>query len=318
MVDAGAGRSFGRFRTRCFREALRAERHVQHGHSLATFAWTAPPQEDNPSLDGVYALARLAVDAARRFEGRKNAGQSAQRLAAIVALLGPDRDIRTLRLRHFERAASDLRASGKSPKTINRYMAAISGAMKWAYRNELVEKQPPIPWEPEGQGRIAFVPAGSDTKLVSWMMEQGRHRQALLYEVLVSTGLRMGELQSLTPQTIQGEWVRLSDTKNGDCRDVPIAPDLGQRLRAMLISGTMPSRRTIAETFVAAGQAVGLEVRMTPHVLRHTAATRLNDAGVPTATIKQFLGHRSLRTTLQYAHVTKASLQEAGKLLRQG
>ena len=205
VVDAGTGRAFDRLRTRDFQEAQRAERHLRRGRPLRTFSRKQTPELE-PEVPGEpYTLARLAVEAARRFEGRKDERQSTQRLAAIVALLGPDRDIKAVRLRHLEQAASDLRASGKSPKTINRSMAAISGALKWAWRNELLEREPPKPWQPEGRGRIAFVPQDQDGPLVAWMTERGRDRQALLYEVLVSTGLRVGELMTLEPQEVQGE-----------------------------------------------------------------------------------------------------------------
>ena len=49
--------------------------------------------------------------------------------------------------------------------------------------------------------------------------------------------------------------------------------------------------------------------RLTPHVLRHAAASRLYGDGVGLAAIQQLLGHRWLSTTVRYVHVTDASIE---------
>ena len=53
----------------------------------------------------------------------------------------------------------------------------------------------------------------------------------------------------------------------------------------------------------------GLGARVTPHMLRHTAATQLIEAGVDIRYIQRLLGHASLSTTEIYTHVTNPALQ---------
>lgn len=56
-------------------------------------------------------------------------------------------------------------------------------------------------------------------------------------------------------------------------------------------------------------QLAGIDEHITPHVLRHTAATQLIDSGVDIRFVQRLLGHASLTTTEQYTRVADTSLQ---------
>ncbi len=53
------------------------------------------------------------------------------------------------------------------------------------------------------------------------------------------------------------------------------------------------------------------------HDLRHTAATHLRRLGCDLPVIQQLLGHRTIRTTLRYAHVHPTELRDAVNKLGQ-
>jgi site-specific recombinase XerD len=66
-------------------------------------------------------------------------------------------------------------------------------------------------------------------------------------------------------------------------------------------------RRTNAPLYERLGK------RVTPHILRHTAATNLLQRGCPIGHIKEILGHQNLETTCRFylGQLTKAEVRRA-------
>jgi site-specific recombinase XerD len=69
---------------------------------------------------------------------------------------------------------------------------------------------------------------------------------------------------------------------------------------------TAPAMRA---RLVNAARNADVRLRVTPHMLRHTAATQLIEAGVDIRYIQRLLGHASLSTTEIYTHVSDGSLK---------
>lgn len=90
----------------------------------------------------------------------------------------------------------------------------------------------------------------------------------------------------------------------------------------LLISGCgrSVSARFVRSRLRAIAAGSGISRRVTPHMLRHTAATQLLDAGVDIRFVQRLLGHSSIATTQIYTQVTdsmlKMKLQDADTLGR--
>lgn len=140
---------------------------------------------------------------------------------------------------------------------------------------------------------------------------------------IYALGLRLNEGLSLETGHIDGErltvWVR--DGKGARDRGVPLPRPLLGRLRQYWKTERPASatkflfvpkggkaaplhETTLQKTFLAARADARLEKEATIHTLRHSYATHLLEAGVSLRTIQQVLGHKSLRTTELYMHVT--------------
>jgi site-specific recombinase XerD len=76
-------------------------------------------------------------------------------------------------------------------------------------------------------------------------------------------------------------------------------------------SGNPLTTSSLRGRFRTLSARAGLQRLVTPHMLRHSAATQLLDAGADIRVIQRLLGHASIKTTEIYTHVSDAALRNA-------
>jgi integrase/recombinase XerC len=75
--------------------------------------------------------------------------------------------------------------------------------------------------------------------------------------------------------------------------------------------GRRLTTRSVARMLLKYLKLTGLDLRTTPHTLRHSFATHLLDRGADIRSVQELLGHKSLVTTQIYTHVSTAGLRAA-------
>lgn len=144
--------------------------------------------------------------------------------------------------------------------------------------------------------------------------------------VLYGTGLRIDEALSLEVSDIDGARgvLRVRHGKGNWAREAKLAPVLLQWLReywdrerparpylfTSRRTGRPPTQDAVRDAFAAAAAQAKISKPVTPHVLRHSYATHLLDAGTDVRVIQVLLGHKSLQTTMRYTRVSTAVMQK--------
>ncbi|MEN9666997.1 MAG: hypothetical protein RLZZ326_3360, partial [Planctomycetota bacterium] len=168
---------------------------------------------------------------------------------------------------------------------------------------------------------------------VAHRLEHDGRERALLYAVLVTTGLRKGELAALTVGDVRlddGHPVIVlpgADAKNGQRATLPLRPDVAGELRAWIqdkaeavcrrrvgVAGVVSPPANEQLFYVPSGlvrildrdlAAAGIPKRddrgrtVDVHAMRHTFASHLVAAGVAPRTAQAALRHSSLELTMQ-------------------
>jgi len=156
-----------------------------------------------------------------------------------------------------------------------------------------------------------------------------KHRAMLA--VLYGAGVRRAEVRSLKISDIDSKRmvIHIRAGKGQLPRQIPLSPKLLELLRVywrwrkptdwLFHSARYPDRRIdysgIFGIVEDAARRAGLKRRVTPHLLRHSYASHMLEAGTDLRTIQLLLGHGDLQTTARYLHVSYRTLRATGSPL---
>jgi len=242
-------------------------------------------------------------------------------------------DVTTLDLRGYVSALHD---AGYARTSISRRLASTRSFYRFLQREGQIESNPAKPLRnPRASRNLPhFLSTGEIGRLLNAPPRSealGRRDLAIL-ETMYSAGLRVSELvlvndadldldEGLVRVRGKGRRERLAplgsyavksirrwlarrelSTKEPSGRDAPVYVNkFGRRI----------TTRSVARMLEKYLKLTGLDLRTTPHTLRHSFATHLLDRGADIRSVQELLGHKSLVTTQIYTHVSTAGLKAA-------
>jgi integrase/recombinase XerD len=177
---------------------------------------------------------------------------------------------------------------------------------------------------PKGERRLPNVLSRAEVR--SLIAAARSPREEVILMLLYSAGLRVSELVRLTPEDLEIErgvlrvragkgrrdrYTLLSERAVRAVERYRTANLQGSPGRWLFPGGT-PGRplnvRSVQKAVHLAASRAGIARKVTPHVLRHSFATHLLEAGTDLRYIQALLGHASTRTTEVYTHVSRGKI----------
>ncbi len=228
-----------------------------------------------------------------------------------------------------------MRKHGWKRSTIVRKLAAVNGLHRFAVREELVGHDPTAMIERPSPGRSLpkALTVDETLRLIECpdpVRPLGRRNRALL-EFMYATGARVAETVAVDLDDVDYETNTVRLTGKGDRqRIVPLGRHavaalehyLPERLElkrgrgdpgAMFVNarGGRLSRQGVYDIVRRAARTAGIDpARVSPHVLRHSAATHMVEGGADLRTVQELLGHANISTTQVYTRVSPQHLLE--------
>ena len=220
-----------------------------------------------------------------------------------------------------------LHAKGLSPRTLALVLSAWRGFFRWLARHRGFRANPVLGIRAPKAKRP--LPKALSVEAAQRLLDAGENaspalaRDQAMFELLYSSGLRVGELVALDVgdgrlDLAQGE-VTVTG-KGSKTRTVPVGAKAraalsdwlslrvqlsGNAEKALFVGdrGKRISAAVVAERLKRWARARGLPEHVHPHMLRHTFATHMLQSSQDLRAVQEMLGHASIATTQVYTHL---------------
>ena len=231
---------------------------------------------------------------------------------------------------------TDMRDRQLSPGTLKRRVACLKSFFGW------LEEEESIDLNPFHRLKLAIrqpkkLPRDLNRSELNLLISKASYEAKtnrsiigntlwLAIELMFGTGMRVGELCSIRLSDLDMENLSIYIHGKGDRDRVVyiVDPDIVSLLKKYVIirnelkpdtdhllitsRGTSAKPDFIRRNLHSLVEKSSIDKSITPHMLRHSAATQLLEAGVDIRYVQRLLGHSSISTTERYTHVNDTSL----------
>ncbi|MFT5573940.1 MAG: integrase/recombinase XerC [Cryomorphaceae bacterium] len=220
--------------------------------------------------------------------------------------------------------SASLNANGLHAKSIQRILSAGRGLSQYLIQQKELKTNPfDDVRAPKAEKRLPkTLSVDQITSLIEIDIKDPlSYRDKAAMELFYSSGLRLAELCSLDLNDLDfsEQMVRVTG-KGNKTRDLPIGRHAGKALREWLLQrnslplkdfeavfvslhGRRISPRTIQQRVKHWALKQGIEISVSPHMLRHSFASHMLESSGDLRAVQELLGHSNISTTQIYTHL---------------
>lgn len=220
--------------------------------------------------------------------------------------------------------AANLHSQGLSPSSIKRCLSAGRSFCRYLIQqNKLTSNPFDDVRAPKAARRLPkTLSVDQMTALVEITADDPlSYRDKAIMELFYSSGLRLAELCQIDLNDLDLAEGLVRVTGKGDkMRNLPIGRLANQAIRAWILQrndlpvkdydalfiskyGKRISHRTIQQRIKYWAQRQGIEISVSPHMLRHSFASHMLESSGELRAVQELLGHANISTTQIYTHL---------------
>tara|TARA_Y100000401_G_scaffold23031_1_gene15589 strand:- start:7883 stop:8923 length:1041 start_codon:yes stop_codon:yes gene_type:complete len=249
----------------------------------------------------------------------------------IMEALGRKLDVSHFDIEQVEKMEKYWRDRGNSHSTLNKKRAILSKCLKYGIKKKYLSDLPDLNWKnTEENHRIRYLTPAEEIDFLHW---SNYYQYTDLHDAMIiglDCGLRWGEITRLQSSDYVADVlghdygsITLTKTKNKKNRSLPVTA----RVDAIIKKRILKSHNSKKLFFKYNYQKMNSEfntiknhmkiddLEFVFHTTRHTCASRLVQKGASLVMVKDFMGHKSMTTTLKYAHLAPKNMIELTNLL---
>lgn len=179
----------------------------------------------------------------------------------------------------------------------------------------------------EGKGRIRFLSDAEEKTVIDLLTQWGKDDFRDVFEVLVDTGMRPGELWRMAGRDLDMKagtitiWENKTNTPRSIYMTARVRAIIERRKRGVTseVESLFPYDKRWTRLVwdrIRATMKLTHDKAFVLYIARHTCASRMVQRGVPLLVIKEWLGHKQIEMTLRYAILAPTNLKAAVEVLQ--
>ena len=217
-------------------------------------------------------------------------------------------------------------------KTISRYISSVRSFFKYLKSNNYIDNNPcTLISNPKLEKKLPKYLNFEDIEKLLNVFDNNNFiglRNSLILEILYSTGIRVSEITNIkfNDVSVSNKSIKIIGKGNKErivyfgniClnllelylrKSYPILNKKNSEYLILSKTGKKINDREIRKIVDDAAKMVGIKIKISPHVLRHTFATHMLNEGADLRSVQELLGHENLSTTQVYTHLTNEKIR---------